>query len=96
VPPVEQYAADYTFTTPKYSQGSYANFFLFVVDKSEKDGLRLDGKALPSNTAYVDIPSTSYVTKFDNRMWYACIVYMYIYCHPTLNITDYFTIFYFN
>jgi CUB/sushi domain-containing protein len=61
IPPVEQYAADYTFTTPKYSQGSYANFFLFVVDKSEKDGLRLDGKALPSNTAYVDIPSTSYV-----------------------------------
>lgn len=61
IPPVEQYAADYTFTTPKYSLGSYANFFLFVVDKSEKDGLRLDGKALPSNTAYVDIPSTSYV-----------------------------------
>jgi hypothetical protein len=29
IPPVEQYAADYTFTTPKYSQGSYANFFLF-------------------------------------------------------------------
>ncbi|KAK3104160.1 hypothetical protein FSP39_024897 [Pinctada imbricata] len=36
IPPIEQYGADYTFTTPKYSQGSYFNYLLFVVRNSEK------------------------------------------------------------
>lgn len=61
MPPFEQYAADYTFTTPKYSGGSYTNYFMFVVKKSEKSGLLLDGKAFPSNTVYNDIPDTDFV-----------------------------------
>lgn len=61
IPPVEQYAADYTFATPKYSLGSYNNYFMFVVKKSEKDGLLLDGSAFPSNTVYNDISGTDSV-----------------------------------
>lgn len=61
IPPVEQYAADYTFATPKYSMGSYDNYFMFVVKKSVKDGLLLDGSAFPSNTVYNDISGTDYV-----------------------------------
>ncbi|XP_071171034.1 SCO-spondin-like [Mytilus edulis] len=61
IPPVEQYAADYTFTTPKYSGGSYENFFLFVVNKADKNGLKIDGGSFPGNTAYYDIPDTDLV-----------------------------------
>ncbi|KAJ8314516.1 hypothetical protein KUTeg_006666 [Tegillarca granosa] len=66
IPPIEQYAADYTFTTPKYSGGSYDNYFLFVVKKAERYKLKVDGKAFPSNTAYTDIPDTEYVGGFIN------------------------------
>jgi hypothetical protein len=34
---------------------------MFVVKKSEKDGLLLDGSAFPSNTVYNDISGTDYV-----------------------------------
>ena len=61
IPPIEQYAADYTFSTPKYSQGSYYNYFMFVVKKAEKDGLRMNGNKFPSNTKYNDIPGTDLV-----------------------------------
>ncbi|KAK3083453.1 hypothetical protein FSP39_022988 [Pinctada imbricata] len=64
IPPIEQYAADYTFSTPKYSQGSYYNYFMFVVKKSEKSGLRMDGQSFPSNTVYNDIPGTDLVGGF--------------------------------
>ena len=64
IPPIEQYSADYTFTTPKYTAGSYYNYFMFVVKKAEKDGLRIDGKAFPSNTKYNDIPGTDLVAGY--------------------------------
>ena len=60
IPPMEQYAADYTFATPKYSFGLYQNFFMFVVKKTEKSGLKMDGSAFPAGTVYTDIPNTDY------------------------------------
>ncbi|CAG2227544.1 Hemicentin-1 [Mytilus edulis] len=66
IPPVEQFGADYTFATPMYSQGSYDNYFMFVVKKSEKDGLLVDGGAFPSATIYNDINvgGTEYVAGY--------------------------------
>uniref|UniRef100_K1QDI3 IgGFc-binding protein n=1 Tax=Magallana gigas TaxID=29159 RepID=K1QDI3_MAGGI len=61
IPPVEQYGADYTFSTPKYSLGSYENFFMFIVEASEASGLRIDGKAFPTNTVNKAISGTSLV-----------------------------------
>ncbi|XP_069104234.1 IgGFc-binding protein-like [Argopecten irradians] len=61
IPPVEQYAAEYMFTTPSRTDGSYENFFLFVVNDGDKDGLRVDGVPLPSTIDYVSIPDTSLV-----------------------------------
>ncbi|XP_052704188.1 uncharacterized protein LOC128180261 [Crassostrea angulata] len=61
IPPVEQYGADYTFSTPKYSLGSYENFFMFIVEASEASGLRIDGKAFPTNTINKAISGTSLV-----------------------------------
>lgn len=66
IPPVEQFGADYTFATPKYSQGSYNNYFMFAVKKAEKDGLLADGAAFPSSTVYNDInvAGTEYVAGY--------------------------------
>ncbi|XP_056004190.1 IgGFc-binding protein-like [Ostrea edulis] len=61
IPPWEQYGADYTFATPKYSQGSYNNYFMFIVEESQKSGLRVDGKSFPSGTKYNTISGTSLV-----------------------------------
>jgi hypothetical protein len=60
IPPIEQYAADYTFSTPKYSYGEYNNYVMFIVKKSEKSGLKLDGKSLGSSVTFTDIPNTIY------------------------------------
>lgn len=66
IPPVEQYGADYTFATPKYSQGSYSNYFMFAVKKASKNGLRVDGAAFPAGTTYHDINvgGTDYVAGY--------------------------------
>eukprot|EP00105_Crassostrea_gigas_P023961 XP_011444035.1 PREDICTED: SCO-spondin isoform X3 [Crassostrea gigas] len=61
IPPTEQYGADYTFTTPKYSLGSYNNYFMFIVEESQASGLRIDGKAFPTSTSYKKISGTSLV-----------------------------------
>ncbi|XP_069105026.1 SCO-spondin-like isoform X1 [Argopecten irradians] len=61
IPPVEQFGADYTFATPKYSRGSYSNYFMFIVKESEKSGLRVDGNPFPSSTRYNRISGTDYV-----------------------------------
>ena len=64
IPPVEQYAANYYFTTPKYSLGHYTNYFMFVLDKAQKNGLRLDNKPLPGNTVYQNIPESNLTAGF--------------------------------
>ena len=48
VPSIEQFSADYTFSTPKYSKGLYDNFFMFVVNNTEKYELQMDGKTISS------------------------------------------------
>ncbi|XP_076085689.1 IgGFc-binding protein-like [Mytilus galloprovincialis] len=64
IPPIEQYAARYTFTTPQYSMGNYTNYFMFVVKSSLKHGLRLDHHQLPGNTIYHHIPGTHLVAGY--------------------------------
>lgn len=61
IPPIEQYGADYTFATPKYSLGSYNNYFMFIVKSSDMKGLRLDGKPFPTSTKYNKISGTDLV-----------------------------------
>ena len=63
IPPIEQYGADYSFATPKYSRGSYINYFMFVVKEKEKTGLILDSKAI-SGVTFNTIPGTDYVGGF--------------------------------
>lgn len=52
LPPIEQFAADYTFTTPKYSSPpeTYTSYFMFVIKASDKDGLKIGGA--PFSTTY--------------------------------------------
>ena len=64
IPPIEQYSADYTFSTPKYSQGSYDNYFMFVVNVAEKENLQMDGEPFPRDTKYNDIPGTELVAGY--------------------------------
>ena len=66
IPPIEQYAADYTFTTPHYSKGQYHNYFMFVVDSTQANGLVLDGQPLSPNQTYVQIPGTNLVGGYVN------------------------------
>lgn len=66
IPPVEQYAADYYFTTPQYSKGNYTNYFMFVIDSSQKAGLLLDGQPLPATQTYNHIPGTNLVAGYVN------------------------------
>ncbi|KAK3106331.1 hypothetical protein FSP39_017792 [Pinctada imbricata] len=63
VVPIEQYAADYTFTTPSYSQGDYTNFFIFVIDKSHKAGLKIDGHPL-THAHFTGIPGSNLTTGY--------------------------------
>ena len=58
IPPIEQYTADYTFTT--ITSASYTNYFMFVVKSSDKSGIRINGAAFPGNTVYNTIPGTTY------------------------------------
>ena len=64
IPPIEQYSADYTFSTPKYSHGSYDNFFMFVVNSGEKENLLMDEKPFSRDTKYNTIPGTSLVAGY--------------------------------
>ena len=63
VTPIEQYAADYTFTTPRYSLGNYSNYFSFVINRSRKGGLRIDGHPI-GNAHYHGIPGTHLVAGY--------------------------------
>ncbi|XP_071130861.1 uncharacterized protein [Mytilus edulis] len=64
IPPMEQYGADYTFSTPKYSYGSYSSKFMFIVKESEKAGLLHNGVAFPGSTSYHSIAGTDYVAGY--------------------------------
>ena len=60
IPPIEQYGADYTFSTPKYSYGEYKNFFMFIVKEAEASGLKLNGANMATLNVR-SIPNTDYV-----------------------------------
>ncbi|XP_033733950.1 uncharacterized protein LOC117323058 [Pecten maximus] len=64
IPPVEQFASDYTFATPKYSFGSYINYFLFIIKAEDSPGLRLNGKPFPHDIRFNWIQGTGYVGGF--------------------------------
>ncbi|XP_069114974.1 uncharacterized protein [Argopecten irradians] len=64
IPPVEQFASDYTFATPKYSFGSYLNYFMFIIKAEDSPGLRLNGKPFPDDVRFNWIPGTGYVGGF--------------------------------
>ena len=55
LPPIEQFAADYTFTTPKYSSPpeTYTSYFMFVIKDVDKAGLKVDGT--PFSTTYTTV-----------------------------------------
>ena len=62
IPPVNQYAADYTFSTPLYETATnvpYYNYFMFIVKTADKDGLRLDGN-LPDLSNSTVVQGTEY------------------------------------
>ncbi|XP_033759667.1 uncharacterized protein LOC117341916 [Pecten maximus] len=61
ITPVEQYESEYRFNTPRFTWGTYQNFFLFVVKSDQRSGIRVDNDVLPSSTEFVDIPGTDLV-----------------------------------
>eukprot|EP00058_Branchiostoma_floridae_P004052 XP_002589540.1 hypothetical protein BRAFLDRAFT_97038 [Branchiostoma floridae] len=60
VPPVQLFAADYTFTTSQliHKPGTLTHHVNIAIKNSEKDGLRLDGTALASGVTWTSIPGT--------------------------------------
>ena len=65
IPSVLQFGADYTFATPKYSQGSYENFFMFTLKGTDTSDLLLNNNAI-STTNYKQIGNTGYVAGYFN------------------------------
>ena len=64
IPPIEQYCSSYTFyAPPKVNNGreSYNHFFIFVINNTEKDGIKMDGKPLTQVDLYHNIPGTGLV-----------------------------------
>ena len=65
VPPIQQYAADYTVSTLKLVRTNanvdYTNYFLIAVKDEDKDGIMLDGKSLEKSVKWTAIPGTKYV-----------------------------------
>ena len=63
LPPIEQYAADYSFTTPQQSPGahSFTNYLIFVCKNADKSGMRLNGNTFLGSTVYNTIPGTDLV-----------------------------------
>ena len=62
IPPVNQYGADYTFSTPLYDTANnipYDNYFMFIVKTADTDGLRLNGN-LPDLSNSTVIQGTEY------------------------------------
>ena len=61
IPAIEQYGADYTFTTPKYSLGSYINYFMLAIKDTDKDGLKLDDAYINGSITWNSFTGTGYV-----------------------------------
>ncbi|XP_035699745.1 IgGFc-binding protein-like isoform X2 [Branchiostoma floridae] len=61
VPPIEQFAADYTFATVDSPSSPYTSYVNIIIKASETAGLRYDGNALPSSTTWTAIPGTDLV-----------------------------------
>ncbi|XP_019620166.1 PREDICTED: IgGFc-binding protein-like [Branchiostoma belcheri] len=61
IPPLQQFAADYTFaTTPLISQpASLTHHMNIVIRDSEKAGLRLNGNPLDASVTWMAIPGTT-------------------------------------
>lgn len=58
IPPIEQYGADYTFATPKYTQGSYQNNFMIIIKNDDKDGLIFDDNPIDSSS-WTNVPGSN-------------------------------------
>ncbi|XP_019614670.1 PREDICTED: IgGFc-binding protein-like, partial [Branchiostoma belcheri] len=58
VPPIEHFAADYTFTTVDAVGSVFDNYINVVIKTAEKSGLLFDGRPLPSSISWVPIPGT--------------------------------------
>ncbi|KAI8501455.1 hypothetical protein Bbelb_207260 [Branchiostoma belcheri] len=58
IPPVEQFAADYTFATVDAVGAVFTNYVNIVIKTSETAGLTYDGNPLPSSTTWTAIPGT--------------------------------------
>ncbi|KAI8513851.1 Carboxypeptidase N [Branchiostoma belcheri] len=58
VPPIEHFAADYTFTTVDAAGSVFNNYINVVIKTTETSGLLYDGSPLPSSTSWVQIPDT--------------------------------------
>ncbi|OWF44651.1 Hemicentin-1 [Mizuhopecten yessoensis] len=61
ITPVAQYESEYRFNTPRFTWGTYENFFMFVIKSDQRSGIRVDNNALPDSTVFVDIPGTDLV-----------------------------------
>ncbi|XP_060074080.1 uncharacterized protein LOC132553818 [Ylistrum balloti] len=61
ITPMEQYESEYQFSTPRFTFGTYENFFLFVIKSDKRSGMRVDNNGLPSETVFVEIPGTDLV-----------------------------------
>ena len=46
IPPVEQYTAQYTVSTPDQNEKYFDSYINIIIDTKEIDGLRLDGQSL--------------------------------------------------
>lgn len=64
IPPVEQYAPEYTFLTPTYSGATpgenYNHYLMLVVERDDKAGLRLDGSPLSSSLTWTPFADSKY------------------------------------
>ncbi|XP_019624498.1 PREDICTED: uncharacterized protein LOC109470157 [Branchiostoma belcheri] len=58
VPPIEHFAADYTFATVDAAGSVFDSYVNIVIKTTEKSGLLYDGNPLPSSTSWVQVPDT--------------------------------------
>ncbi|XP_078614394.1 IgGFc-binding protein-like, partial [Branchiostoma floridae x Branchiostoma japonicum] len=60
LPPTEQFARDYTFTTVDAVGSVFSHFVNIVIQTNETGGLIFDGSPLPSSTVWTEIPDTEF------------------------------------